>query len=54
MVYSDMSIHYAEVETEERDSIVEEALDMRKRRQALSRCEPQPDLVLTQPISCLS
>ncbi|XP_073322580.1 calcineurin-binding protein cabin-1 isoform X5 [Pagrus major] len=50
----DMSIHYVEVEKEERDSIVEEALDMRKRRQALSHREQTPDLVLTQPIRCLS
>lgn len=49
-----MSIHYVEVEREERDSIVEEALEMRKRRQALSRCDPKPDLVLVQPIRCLS
>ncbi|XP_041793310.1 calcineurin-binding protein cabin-1 isoform X5 [Chelmon rostratus] len=50
----DMSIHYVEVEKEERESIVEEALEMRKRRQALSLCEPKPDLVLIQPIRCLS
>ncbi|XP_027133185.1 calcineurin-binding protein cabin-1 isoform X1 [Larimichthys crocea] len=50
----DMSVHYVEVEKEEREAIVEEALDMRKRRQALSRPEPQPDLVLIQPIRCLS
>lgn len=54
VVCSDMSIHYVEVEREERDSIVEEALEMRKRRQALSHCEPKPDLVLIQPIRCLS
>eukprot|EP00064_Thunnus_orientalis_P009324 superscaffoldBa00001176_g9347 len=50
----DMSIHYVEVEEEERKCIVEEALDLRKRRQALSYREPKPDLVLTQPIRCLS
>uniref|UniRef100_A0A3Q1G2B5 Calcineurin-binding protein cabin-1 n=1 Tax=Acanthochromis polyacanthus TaxID=80966 RepID=A0A3Q1G2B5_9TELE len=50
----DMSIHYVEVEEEERKSIVEEALDIRRRRQALSHCEPPPDLVLIQPIRCLS
>uniref|UniRef100_A0A8D2ZJG5 Calcineurin-binding protein cabin-1 n=1 Tax=Scophthalmus maximus TaxID=52904 RepID=A0A8D2ZJG5_SCOMX len=50
----DMSIHCVEVEDEERKSIVEEALEMRKRRQALSHCEPKPDLVLVQPIRCLS
>ncbi|XP_029961484.1 calcineurin-binding protein cabin-1 isoform X3 [Salarias fasciatus] len=50
----DMSIHYVEVEDEERKSIVEEAMEIRRRRQALSKCEPQPDLVLVQPIRCLS
>ncbi|XP_038560591.1 calcineurin-binding protein cabin-1 isoform X2 [Micropterus salmoides] len=50
----DMSINYVEVEKEERQSIVEEALEIRKRRQALSHCEPKPDLVLIQPIRCLS
>ncbi|XP_040051178.2 calcineurin-binding protein cabin-1 isoform X4 [Gasterosteus aculeatus] len=50
----DMSIHYVEVEMEERKSIVDEAQDLRKRRQALSHSEPKPDLVLVQPIRCLS
>ncbi|XP_040898179.1 calcineurin-binding protein cabin-1 isoform X2 [Toxotes jaculatrix] len=50
----DMSIHYVEVEEEERKSIVKEALEIRKRRQALSHCEPKPDLVLIQPIRCLT
>ncbi|XP_040011271.1 calcineurin-binding protein cabin-1 isoform X2 [Xiphias gladius] len=50
----DMSIHYVEVDEEERKSIVEEALEIRKRRQALSQCEPKPDLVLIQPIRRLS
>ncbi|XP_028434344.1 calcineurin-binding protein cabin-1 isoform X3 [Perca flavescens] len=50
----DMSIHYVEVEVEECKSIVEEALELRKRRRALSHCEPKPDLVLIQPIRCLS
>ncbi|XP_028269618.1 calcineurin-binding protein cabin-1 isoform X2 [Parambassis ranga] len=50
----DMSIHYVEVEEEERQSIVEEALEIRRRRQMLSQCEPKPDLVLIQPIRCLS
>ncbi|KAM8866749.1 calcineurin-binding protein cabin-1 isoform 1-T1 [Synchiropus picturatus] len=49
-----MSIHYVEVEEDERKSIVEEALDLRRRRQALSRCEPKPDLSLIQPIQSLS
>lgn len=51
---SDTSIHYVEVEEEERRSIVEEALEIRRRRQALSHCDPKPDLVLIQPIRCLS
>ncbi|KAF7668316.1 hypothetical protein LDENG_00018520 [Lucifuga dentata] len=50
----DMSIHYVDVEEEERKSIVEEALELRKRRQALSCHEPKPNLVLIQPIHCLS
>ncbi|KAM7018529.1 calcineurin-binding protein cabin-1 isoform 2-T3 [Tautogolabrus adspersus] len=50
----DVSIHYVEVEKEEWDSIVEEAMEIRRRRQALSHCEPKPDLVLIQPICCLS
>lgn len=54
VICSDMSIHYVEVEKEERESIVEEALEIRKRRQALSHCESKPDLVLIQPIRCLS
>lgn len=49
-----MSIHYVEVEQEERDSILEEARELRRRRQMLSRCEPQPDLVLIQPVRCLT
>lgn len=54
MLCSDMSIHYVEVEDEERESILAEALEMRKRRRALSHRDPQPDLVLIQPIRCLS
>ncbi|TNN70702.1 Calcineurin-binding protein cabin-1 [Liparis tanakae] len=50
----DMSIHYVEVELEESKSIVEEAQELRRRRQALSHSEPKPDLVLVQPIRCLS
>lgn len=52
--FSHMSVHYVEVEEEERDSVVEEALEMRRRRQALSRCEVKADLVLVQPIRRLS
>ncbi|XP_029017692.1 calcineurin-binding protein cabin-1 isoform X2 [Betta splendens] len=49
-----MSVHYVEVEEEERKSIVQEAQEIRKRRQALSHSEPKPDLVLIQPIRSLS
>uniref|UniRef100_A0A3B3UC71 Calcineurin-binding protein cabin-1 n=1 Tax=Poecilia latipinna TaxID=48699 RepID=A0A3B3UC71_9TELE len=49
-----MSIHYVEVEEEERRSIIEEALEIRRRRQTLSHREPKPDLVLVQPLHCLS
>lgn len=51
---SDISIHYVEVEEEERKSIMEEALEIRRRRQALSLSEPKPDLVLIQPIHSFS
>ncbi|XP_027890617.1 calcineurin-binding protein cabin-1 isoform X2 [Xiphophorus couchianus] len=50
----DMSIHYVEVEEEERRSIIEEAMEIRRRRQTLSHREPKPDLVLVQPMHCLS
>ncbi|XP_036835633.1 calcineurin-binding protein cabin-1 isoform X2 [Oncorhynchus mykiss] len=50
----DMSIHYVEVDEEETQAIVEEAMDLRRRRQALSAREPKPDLVLVQPIRCFS
>ncbi|XP_015225551.1 PREDICTED: calcineurin-binding protein cabin-1 isoform X1 [Cyprinodon variegatus] len=46
----DVSIHYVEVDEEERRSIIEEALEIRRRRQALSHSEPKPDLVLIKPI----
>ena len=51
---SDMSIHYVLVEEDESLSIVQEALELRKRRQALSYREPKPDMVLIQPIRCFS
>ncbi|KAJ7994185.1 hypothetical protein DPEC_G00263290 [Dallia pectoralis] len=50
----DMSIHYVEVDEEETQAIVEEAMDLRRRRHALSAQEPKPDLVLVQPIRCFS
>lgn len=53
-ICSDMSIHYVEVDEEETQAIVEEAMDLRRRRQALSAREPKPDLVLVQPIRCFS
>ncbi|XP_056132022.1 calcineurin-binding protein cabin-1 [Lampris incognitus] len=53
-VKCDMSVHYVNVEEEESQSIVQEALDLRKRRQALSQKDPKPDLVLVQPICYFS
>ena len=53
-VCSDMSVHYVSVEEEESLSLVQEALELRKRRQALSYQEPKPDLLLIQPINCFS
>uniref|UniRef100_A0A8C5C190 Calcineurin binding protein 1 n=1 Tax=Gadus morhua TaxID=8049 RepID=A0A8C5C190_GADMO len=50
----DMSVHYVSVEEEESLSLVQEALELRKRRQALSHREPKPDLLLVQPINCFS
>ncbi|XP_015221768.2 calcineurin-binding protein cabin-1 isoform X4 [Lepisosteus oculatus] len=47
----DMSIHEAEVDEAEARAIVEEGLDLRRRRQALCAQNPQPDLQLVQPIS---
>ncbi|CAG02525.1 unnamed protein product, partial [Tetraodon nigroviridis] len=49
-----VSIHYVEVEEEERESVLEEARELRRRRQMLSRCEPQPDLLLIQPVRSLT
>ncbi|XP_048100063.1 calcineurin-binding protein cabin-1 isoform X8 [Alosa alosa] len=45
-----MSVHYVDVDEEEVQSIVEEALELRRRRQALNVREPKPDLILVQPI----
>ncbi|XP_010874266.2 calcineurin-binding protein cabin-1 isoform X2 [Esox lucius] len=50
----DMSIHYVEVDEEETQTIVEEAMDLRRRRHALSARELIPDLALVQPIRCFS
>ncbi|CAB1321916.1 unnamed protein product [Coregonus sp. 'balchen'] len=49
----DLMLH-VEVDEEETQTIVEEAMDLRRRRQALSAREPKPDLVLVQPILCFS
>ncbi|XP_066546101.1 calcineurin-binding protein cabin-1 isoform X3 [Amia ocellicauda] len=46
----DMSVHDVEVEGAEAQAIVEEALELRRRRQALCSREPPPDLQLIQPI----
>lgn len=45
-----MSVHYVEVDEEEAQGVVQEALELRKRRQALNVHEPKPDLLLVQPI----
>uniref|UniRef100_A0A3B3QJI8 Calcineurin binding protein 1 n=1 Tax=Paramormyrops kingsleyae TaxID=1676925 RepID=A0A3B3QJI8_9TELE len=48
----DMSIHSAEVDEEEASAILEEGLELRRRRQqAVSTQEPKPDLTLVQPIT---
>ncbi|XP_061115858.1 calcineurin-binding protein cabin-1 isoform X1 [Conger conger] len=47
----DMSVHSVDVEEEEARVIVQEGLDLRRRRQLLSAQEPKPDLVLVRPIT---
>uniref|UniRef100_A0A8C9VN10 Calcineurin-binding protein cabin-1 n=1 Tax=Scleropages formosus TaxID=113540 RepID=A0A8C9VN10_SCLFO len=47
----DMSVHSVDVNEEEAHAIIQEGLELRKRRQALSSKEPKPDLHLVQPIS---
>ncbi|KAL4660425.1 calcineurin-binding protein cabin-1 isoform X2 [Arapaima gigas] len=47
----DMSVHSVNVDEEEANAIVQEGLELRRRRQALSTKEPKPDLTLVQPIS---
>lgn len=49
---SDMSVHAVEVDEGEAAAVLQEALDLRRRRQALDTREPQPDLKLVQPIAC--
>ncbi|RXM93244.1 Calcineurin-binding protein cabin-1 [Acipenser ruthenus] len=48
----DMSVHAVEVDEGEAAAVLQEALDLRRRRQALDTREPQPDLKLVQPIAC--
>ncbi|XP_077317696.1 calcineurin-binding protein cabin-1 isoform X2 [Lithobates pipiens] len=47
----DISIHDVDVGEEEANRIVEEALDLRRKRQALNVKKQEPDLKLVQPIS---
>jgi len=47
---SDMSIHNVNVSTAETGRIIDEALELRKKRQALLVQEREPDLKLIQPI----
>uniref|UniRef100_A0AAY5E9C3 Calcineurin-binding protein cabin-1 n=1 Tax=Electrophorus electricus TaxID=8005 RepID=A0AAY5E9C3_ELEEL len=46
----DMTIHYDEVEEEEARGIVEEAMELRRQRQAKLSRHPRPDLKLAEPI----
>ncbi|XP_044131457.1 calcineurin-binding protein cabin-1 isoform X2 [Bufo gargarizans] len=46
----DLSIHDVDVCEEEANRIVEEALELRRKRRALSVKEEEPDLKLTQPL----
>ncbi|XP_041083901.1 calcineurin-binding protein cabin-1-like isoform X10 [Polyodon spathula] len=48
----DMSVHAVEVDEGEAAAVLQEALELRRRRQALDTREPQPDLKLIQPIAC--
>ncbi|XP_041079320.1 calcineurin-binding protein cabin-1-like isoform X4 [Polyodon spathula] len=47
----DMSVHAVEVDEGEATAVLQEALELRRRRQALDTREPQPDLKLIQPIT---
>ncbi|XP_038649490.1 calcineurin-binding protein cabin-1 isoform X3 [Scyliorhinus canicula] len=47
----DMSIHALDVDPAEAKAVIEEALELRRKRQALATQEEEPDLQLTQPIS---
>lgn len=52
--FSDMSIHDVSVSVAESQAIVDEALGLRRRRQALTIREKEPDLKLVQPIPFLT
>lgn len=47
---SDMSIHNVNVSTAETGRIIDEALELRRKRQALLVRDREPDLRLVQPI----
>lgn len=47
---SDVSVQYVDVDEEEAHSIVEEALELRRQRQAKLTRHPVADLQLVQPI----
>lgn len=49
-----MSIHDVSVSVAESQAIVDEALGLRRRRQALTIREKEPDLKLVQPIPFLT
>lgn len=51
---SDMSIHEVSVSAAESQAIVDEALGLRRKRQALTVREKEPDLKLVQPIPFLT
>uniref|UniRef100_A0A8C5LJ11 Calcineurin-binding protein cabin-1 n=1 Tax=Leptobrachium leishanense TaxID=445787 RepID=A0A8C5LJ11_9ANUR len=50
----DMSIHEVDVSDDETTNIVEEVLDLRRKRQALNVRKEEPDLKLVQPLQCLT
>ncbi|XP_072271694.1 calcineurin-binding protein cabin-1 isoform X2 [Pyxicephalus adspersus] len=50
----DISIHDVDVSEEEMNRIVEEALELRRKRQALNMRKQEPDLKLIQPIPFLT
>lgn len=49
-VYRDMTTHYSDADEEEAQSIVEEALELRRQRQAKLALPPVQDLQLVEPI----